>query len=112
MNVIYVSITTFLCGVFLSTFFFSLPYVLAETKATLTELEKDQEKYFKETGEYFEQHTDTSFQVHTYESLCKGYYVEQKNGDKTEFIGYGDKAKDFTYTIFSSSTKSSSQLNI
>jgi len=63
-----------------------------------SELIRDQAESLAKTGNY-EQINTNNFKVHTYETLCKGYIVENIHADKIEYIGYGDLADEYTYTI-------------
>jgi len=54
-------------------------------------LEAEQEAYFEEKGEYI---SDPKNGVHTYTTLCKGYFYDDGLGTVT---GYGDLADKYTY---------------
>jgi len=52
------------------------------------------EKY---TGDYQPVY-EKEYQVYTYETICKGFYVLQDDGTTLTSIGYGDLAELYTYT--------------
>jgi len=66
--------------------------VFVNTTFAQLNLEAEQEAYFEEKREYI---SDPDNGIHTYTSVCKGYYVDDGLGRVT---GYGDLAEQYTYT--------------
>jgi len=62
-----------------------------DAAAQFLSLQTEQEEYYKDTGEYI---SDPQNGVHTYTTLCKGYYYDDGQGT---VIGYGDSKEQFTY---------------
>jgi len=67
----------------------------------LPSLEVEQADYYKINKEYFTDFSDPNFEVHTYETICKGYYtIDKTDKKKVVYTGYGDLDFKYTYEEF------------
>jgi len=63
-------------------------------------IQDEQELAKKLTGMYVSDVSDKNFQIHTYETLVKGYYTVEDTGDSLRYTGYGLLADQYTYTTY------------
>lgn len=64
-----------------------------------TDLENDQQAVREETGMYFSDFTNPQFTIHTYETVCKGYYTIEDTPEALIYTGYGDLSSNYTFEI-------------
>jgi len=83
----------------------SLNYVYALTVTEKQLILEEQSYAQKYTGDFYTDTTNPELQIHTYETLCKGFYILEDDGITRSFTGYGDLADDYTYSIEVSSIK-------
>jgi hypothetical protein len=70
----------------------------AKAETAFTAIEQEQAAFYKENGRYFSDTRQKDFEIHTYESVCKGYIlVDKTQEDKIVYTGYGSLADEFTY---------------
>jgi len=76
---------------------FAQSKVLDDTKV-YSNLETEQKLSLEKDGYYF-QIDEPKYKVHTYETICKGYVEEIISDTKIEYIGHGDAADIYTYSV-------------
>lgn len=77
-------------------------YAVSSYALTLSAIDSiiDEQLVLQEyTGDFQPNVKDPSLQIHTYEAPCKGFVIIEDTPTKTEYIGYGDLAGDYTYTV-------------
>jgi len=70
----------------------------ALTTTELSLIETEQEYAEKYTGGYYPDMVSKELQIHTYETICKGFYIRHETPNEVEYIGYGDLKDQYTYT--------------
>jgi len=74
-------------------------YAFAELSISDINLIRSEQEYaMKYTGEYFPDVSDKSVQIHTYETLCKGFVIRHETETEIQYLGYGDLADEYTRT--------------
>lgn len=89
---------SFFYGIIGFTLAVSLSSVYALTASEEAVVLDEQNYALKYTGSFQPVYDNKDYQVFTYETLCKGFYVVEDNGDSVRFTGFGDLADDYTYT--------------
>jgi hypothetical protein len=64
-------------------------FVTFVSNVTASIIENDQENHRKNTGDYF-QIIGEDFSIDTYETICRGYIVNERVGNKMRHTSYGD----------------------
>jgi len=75
----------------------SFALILNTSYAQFSDIIQEQVYAEKYTGSYQPVY-ETDFQVFTYETLCKGFYIITDDGVEKTVTGYGDLAELYTYT--------------
>lgn len=92
----------FTVGVLFVLIFFIFTPVFAQL--TLDQIQKE---YYEINGSYEQTIIDdTGFGIHVYEGICKGYQVVTDYPDRTEFLGFGGMADDYTYITLKNEVRS------
>ncbi len=78
----------------------------------------EEEAYFNTYGTYFSDVDTDGLGVHTYEKICRGFFLVEKTPEAFIYTGYGDLADKYTYEIpipnstVSSGTTSTSSIGL
>jgi len=96
-------IGTIFFGIIIGSFFRTVfdTFVDVAFAAQLPSLEVEQSDYYKKNKEYFTDVSNPDFEIHTYETICKGYYtIDKTDKKKVVYTGYGDLDFKYTYEEF------------
>lgn len=98
-----VKVFVFLLGVFATFSYQSL--ALTQTESDF--IYNDQLSYYQKTNTYYPEVIDDTTEIHTYETLCKGYIVVETKENEVVGTAFGENAEKMSYIYETKQTYSS-----
>lgn len=68
-----------------------------DSSLSISDIVSDQERALKFTGMYIPDVSDPKRTINTYETICKGFYIIEDQGDTLVYTGFGDLAEQYTF---------------